>query len=116
MAPIARRGLLRGLATLPLVGGSVALIGQPTAAAVPFTPELATRYVAWLAREHAAACVAREVATYPHLVGTGRIEQRWTHQPMAWFPPDETAEAMVRATSIASRAAVILSAAGVPLC
>ena len=115
MAPHDRRVFLRGLATLPLIGGSVALVGSPTAAAVEFTPELATLYVAWLAREHAAAVVAHSETHYPHLIGTGRIEERWTHQPMSWFPPGPSAEAAVRNSSVASRAAVILAAAGVPL-
>lgn len=36
-----RRGFLRGLVTLPLIGGGVTLIGNPTAAAVPAeNPEL----------------------------------------------------------------------------
>ena len=35
-----RRTCLRGLASLPLIGGGVALIGNPTAAAVPITGPL----------------------------------------------------------------------------
>jgi hypothetical protein len=35
-----RRNFLRGLATLPLIGGSVAILGKPTAAAVTVTPDL----------------------------------------------------------------------------
>ncbi len=46
-----RRSFLRGLVTLPLVGGSVALIGQPTAAAVPVSDGLLRNYEAWLAWE-----------------------------------------------------------------
>ena len=110
-----RRGLLRGLATLPLIGGSVALIGKPTAVAVPMTLPLIDRYVAWLAAEHAAAIVAHEELHYPHLVGTGSLEQRWNRQPMFWFPDDPVAHANVRATSPATRAAIVLSAVGCPL-
>lgn len=43
-----RRGFLRDLTTLPLVGGSVALIGSPSAAAVPVTPGMLATYSAWL--------------------------------------------------------------------
>ncbi len=40
-APSDRRGFLRGLATLPLIGGGVTLIGNPTrAAAEPVTEDL----------------------------------------------------------------------------
>ena len=38
--PLARRGFLRGLAHLLLIGGGVTLIGNPTAAAEPVTEEL----------------------------------------------------------------------------
>ena len=47
-----RRAFLRGLTTLPLIGGSVALIGKPTAAAVPVTLQLAEAYLGWLRLEH----------------------------------------------------------------
>ena len=38
-----RRSFLRQLASLPLIGGGVTLIGKPTAAAVPVTPKAARR-------------------------------------------------------------------------
>lgn len=47
-----RRGFLRGLALLPLIGGSVNLIGNPTAAAEPITPGMLATYAAWLHYEH----------------------------------------------------------------
>ena len=40
-APHDRRGFLRGLAALPLIGGSVAILGKPTQAAVPVTGRMA---------------------------------------------------------------------------
>ncbi len=46
-----RRTFLSGLAGLPMIGGSVALIGSPTAAAVPTTTGLLQNYEAWLAWE-----------------------------------------------------------------
>ena len=46
-----RRTFLRGLATLPLIGGSVALIGNPTQTAVLVTDGLLRNYEAWLAWE-----------------------------------------------------------------
>ena len=44
----ARRGFLRGLAHLPLIGGGVTLLGNPTAAAEPVTLDLLRSYSAWL--------------------------------------------------------------------
>ena len=49
--PNSRRGFLRGLASLPMIGGGVAIIGAPTAAAEPLTSELLTAYSTWLAFE-----------------------------------------------------------------
>ena len=46
--PSNRRGFLRGLTTLPLVGGGVTLIGAPSAVAEPLTPALLDSYDAWL--------------------------------------------------------------------
>ncbi|KQP53027.1 hypothetical protein [Methylobacterium sp. Leaf106] len=49
--PASRRGFLSGLASLPLIGGSVALIGSPSAVAAPLTPDLLDSYDAWLEYE-----------------------------------------------------------------
>jgi len=49
--PASRRGFLRGLTTLPLIGGGVTLIGAPTAVAEPVTNELLRSYDAWLDME-----------------------------------------------------------------
>jgi len=46
--PNTRRGFLRGLASLPLIGGGVTLIGNPTRAAEPVTPGLLEAYDSWL--------------------------------------------------------------------
>ena len=51
MAP--RRAFLRGLITLPLVGGAVELIGNPRAVATPITYQLMFEYEQWLAWETA---------------------------------------------------------------
>lgn len=48
-----RRGFLRSLATLPLIGGSVAVLGDPVASAAPITEQLLNRYDAWLEIERA---------------------------------------------------------------
>ena len=44
MAPASRRGFLRGLTTLPLIGGGVALIGAPSAVAEPVTRSMLETY------------------------------------------------------------------------
>lgn len=46
-----RRGFLRGLLTLPLLGGAVSLIGAPSAVAEPVTPRLLATYSDWLLLE-----------------------------------------------------------------
>lgn len=52
--PANRRGFLRSLTTLPLIGGGVALIGAPSAVAEPITTELLDSYDAWLEYERRA--------------------------------------------------------------
>jgi hypothetical protein len=47
-----RRGFLRQLCHLPLIGGGVALLGAPTAVAEPVTPDLIAAYRRWLMLEH----------------------------------------------------------------
>ena len=47
-----RRAFLRGLTTLPLIGGAIELIGQPSAVAEPVTLGLMQNYNMWLWHEH----------------------------------------------------------------
>lgn len=54
-----RRGFLRGLTTLPLIGGGVTLIGAPSAVAEPVTRKLLLEYETWLGIEHVR--IAREL-------------------------------------------------------
>lgn len=111
-----RRSFLSGLATLPLIGGSVALIGKPTAAAVHVDAGLTMRYLAWLANEHAA--ILSEVSPI-YLCSTRLEPTSWREKrvlyPLLWFPDAPDVEAHVTAQPASSRAAVVLSAAGVPL-
>ena len=111
-----RRTFLRGLATLPLIGGSVALIGNPTKAAVPVTPALQDRYIAWLANEHAAALFERGVETYRTIPA---MNKDWHYTrvrvPLHHFPEAPDIECMTAWSKPSARAAIVLSAVGCPL-
>jgi hypothetical protein len=101
-----RRGILRGLAALPLVGGSVTLIGQPTASAEPVTQELLLNYNQWLWAERRVLCSHLEPHGY----------ELWRNPP-----GDNTAGAYHAVDKIGrllpdkgplDRAAIVLSAVG----
>ena len=51
-----RRAFLRGLATLPLIGGGVTLIGQPKAVAEPASALALAHYANWLLIERRVLC------------------------------------------------------------
>ncbi|GJE00013.1 hypothetical protein [Methylobacterium isbiliense] len=98
-----RRGFLRGLVTLPLVGGGITLIGAPTGVAEPASDWLLQNYSTWIERER------RRVA---EVLGAGGAVQILYGPASDWFdqelatPPEE-----IR-TRVATRAAVVLSAVG----
>ena len=113
------RGLLRGLATLPLIGGSVALIGNPTAAAVPVTPELLHSYKSWLFFENRWA--AHEMAGYD-IAKARDVEDFWCNNTpgeewhFQWAREGMRGPAgWIDAPQPSTRAAIVLSAVGVPL-
>ncbi|TGD96197.1 hypothetical protein [Methylobacterium nonmethylotrophicum] len=104
--PSSRRGFLRGLTTLPLIGGGVTLIGSPTAAAVPLTGGMMATYAAWLHHEARAVRYAM-----------GWEDAKGVFHPCAnpgaqWHDFGNWTRAQAEAQR---RAPVILSAAGVPL-
>ncbi len=116
--PNSRRGFLRGLAALPLIGGSVAILGKPTQAAVPVTIDLMQSYQAWLHYEH--RMLSYEMAGYDvrlaqgiegctHMNNPGadyHFRQPYTGRPLTGWPD---------APQPSTRAAVVLSAVGCPL-
>ena len=112
-----RRTFLRGLASLPLIGGGVTLIGNPTAAAVPVTTRLLERYSDWLATEYGETLIELAPRYQPeHALSVERWRREWCRDNRTINPDPElgrfcTAPALLPST----RAAVILSAAGVPL-
>ena len=129
-----RRTFLRGLVSLPLIGGGVTLLGNPTAAAVPVTDAMLRRYVGWLAHEHVAAVHEyryREAFAgwipgpdnYDASAEAYATRVAAYNDHMMWMAdPDRTGiegtaglAEIVKATKPSSRAAVVLSAVGCPL-
>lgn len=94
-----RRGFLSGLATLPLIGGSVALIGAPSAVAEPVTDALLVNYESWL------ACELHQLAREAHPEAPGSF----TCMSVPAFRWHDKRVDLVRPST---RAALILSAVG----
>ena len=122
-APASRRGFLRDLATLPLIGGGVTLIGTPTAVAAPVTHELLESYDAWLEYERRYLQWERnrdtEMVYRMHrpfvmqiLDREGRAKE--PPRPCDWIPQDNLGAAYHRHGTPApsTRAALVLSAVG----
>ena len=112
-----RRTFLRGLASLPLIGGGVTLIGNPTAAAVPVTDKLLSAYDGWLDLERSWLMMERygqhtavdDDAGRPHVVWRDRQTGKcWALNAASSFSGFDHRGA-------ASRAAVVLAAAGADL-
>lgn len=112
-ASFARRGFLRGLLSLPLIGGGVALIGAPTAAAVPVTEEFLWRYRGFLLGEAAEALVEIDEIRNRHWFAPQArrlmLEEQGDYREMDRYPDLAT---MVRSAKPSTRAAVVLGAAG----
>ena len=106
-----RRSFLRTLAALPLIGGSVALIGQPVAAATPVNLALAEAYLGWLRLEQAK--LMHEIVDRP--TPRGGLASWQSHVPHSALPDCPDLIKVVSAGPAYSRAAVTLSAAGVDL-
>ncbi len=107
-APFGRRGFLRGLVSLPLVGGGVTLVGDPVAAAEPVTAALLDRYVAFLAHEHREALIETQARVNAGMT----MAQRCLYAPMFWYPDDPVAIQAATATPPSARAAIVLAAIG----
>lgn len=127
-APASRRGFLRGLTTLPLIGGGVALIGAPSAVAEPCTDRLFDAYLGFIVHEHRevlaqqtyrrAIVRAAELhqerglvmpAGYPEACAQDTREM----PHLQWVPKgSEAQDALCRASCPTTRAALVLSAVG----
>lgn len=113
IAPSSRRGFLRGLTALPLIGGGVTLIGSPTAVAEPVTADLLTRYRDWLGIEYGEALIETSgLGGPPERVEMHRRYRReWCAESRALSrSPD--AFAVPPAFPPSTRAALVLSAVG----
>ena len=114
-----RRGFLAGLASLPLVGGSVALLGRPSAVAEPITEALIWGYKDWLYYEH--RMLSYELAGYdPEQAKLVERLSRYSKAGPAgdWhfnFPTRKGSRlaGWPEAPQPSTRAALVLSAAGV---
>jgi hypothetical protein len=112
-----RRGFLRGLFALPLIGGGIRLLGDPTAAATPVSVALLEKYRAFLVHELFATRMELTLMKYPwafHDRGQS-LDDSSTWCAEAWWhelPSDPLAEALVTRSPASSRAAVVLSAVG----
>lgn len=111
-----RRGFLAALAKLPLIGGGVMLLGQPSAAAVPMSSALLRTYVAFLGRERQAAqaelAILRGYGEHLSLANpeTWRSEAWWMQ-----IPGEPAIDALVTLAPASSRAAVVMAAAGLAI-
>lgn len=100
--PQDRRGFLRGLASLPLVGGSVALIGSPTAAAVQPSAGMVATYVAWLDAERRLAAHVSGFGGMVPALNPGAEYHAWSDCHLA-------------GRAAITRAPIVLAAVGCPL-
>lgn len=116
--PGSRRGFLRGLVSLPLIGGGVTLIGAPSAVAVPTSLPLLKRYAAWLAREHGRvhdeflrlAPPDQHYWGEPHFASSPM--QPISDLAMSHWPRDPVAIAHAQTGTAGARAALVLSTVG----
>ncbi|MCJ2031265.1 hypothetical protein MKK50_18015 [Methylobacterium sp. J-043] len=116
-----RRGFLRGLVSLPLIGGGVTLIGSPSAVAEPVTLALMYRYRDWLATEYGETLIEMEPLTHPQRLSHPHVmpdaqawrrewcRENWTIADRA-TDPDRFRQPPAHAPS--TRAALVLSAVG----
>ena len=104
-----RRGFLRGLVTLPLIGGGVTLIGNPIAAAIDPTPALIDSYNTWLILE--SRWLQFEVAKRAPFEGSDMIAAGGFRVNNAGWHAQWRDYGDTHPSSI-NRAAVILAAAG----
>jgi len=113
-----RRGFLRALAGLPLIGGGVTLIGQPTAVAEPVTIDLLEAYKTWLHYELRFLCweMADDRAVialkYPELAEATDRGERYSAIKSRFEYVGQSGSYHPAPLAASTRAALVLSAVG----
>ncbi|MCJ2126656.1 hypothetical protein [Methylobacterium sp. J-077] len=114
-----RRGFLRGLTMLPLIGGGVTLIGAPSAVALPVTPALLKAYTDWLAVEYGEALIELDAigaADKPVRIALAveRFRREWCQDNGTLNPSSGGGRRFERPPVAApsTRAAIVLAAVG----
>ena len=102
-----RRTFLRQLVTLPLIGGGVTLIGEPTAVAEPPSRHTLAHYANWLFYERRILC--HELANGDSAFARELQRRREEVEPEFHFPPHRDWRDVPMPST---RAALIMSAAG----
>jgi len=117
--PANRRGFLFGLVSLPLIGGSVTLIGSPKAVAEPCTPPLLQGYSNWLAREYGETLIELAPFTHPDRDVLPQFYEYARQHAREWCQDNATLTRSGRvsfqhppAMAPSTRAALVLSAVG----
>lgn len=118
-APGSRRGFLRGLTTLPLIGGGVALIGAPSAVAEPCTQPALEAYADWLAREYGETLIELAPLDHPGRAVLPQFYEYARQHAREWCDDNLTLTRSRRvsferppAAPPSTRAALVLSAVG----
>lgn len=117
MSAGSRRGFLRSLVSLPLIGGGVTLIGAPTAVAMPCTVAALETYRDWLATEYGEALIELEPLTHSqrpyYSEHVARFRRDWCADNRTLNPfPSSGRFLTPPAEPPSARAAIVLSAVG----
>lgn len=108
--PANRRGFLRGLVSLPLIGGGVTLIGSPTAVAEPVTRQLLERYSEWLRMERNSIHQELFPGCDQFALWCSASAARYRPEQEFYIPPAPAS--WEQAASASTRAALVLSTVG----
>ena len=110
-----RRGFLRGLVSLPLIGGGLTLIGAPSAVAEPITTAMLRQYVGFLGREFGEAhdeLLRRDPSLMEPKSVLSAVRGFVGDKHLFHTFADPTTDAIVDATPPSTRAALVLSTVG----
>lgn len=108
--PATRRGFLRALTALPMIGGGVALIGSPTGVAAPASRDLLARYSEWLRIER--DILHREMFPGVDPAVARVMSEGGAHASVVQFFVPDGFRSWRDAPQPSTRAALVLSAVG----